>query len=367
MDKLQQARQEISRIDREMAELFRQRMQAAQLVAEHKKEHGLPILDSRREQELIQQNSALIQDPQLREFYVLFLRGTMAVSRRYQQTLLSGMQVAYSGTEGAFAHLAARRIFPGVTYVPFHDFRSAYEAVERGQCDCAVLPLENSYAGEVGQVMDLCFFGSLHVNGVYSLPVRQSLLGLPGTQLSQVTTAVSHPQALEQCAGYLHRRGLQSMDFTNTAAAAAYVAQQKRPELAAIANAGAAEIYGLEVLEENINQDLRNTTRFGVFSRVENTSLGKHMGDHFILLFTIRNEVGSLARTIDIIGRYGFNMRTLRSRPVKELLWEYYFYLEIEGDIHTSAGQEMLRQLQPCCDRIKIAGSFSRNSSLEEA
>ena len=110
-----------------------------------------------------------------------------------------------------------------------------------------------------------------------------------------------------------------------------------------------------------------NTTRFGVFSRVENTSLGKHMGDHFILLFTIRNEVGSLARTIDIIGRYGFNMRTLRSRPVKELLWEYYFYLEIEGDIHTPAGQEMLRQLQPCCDRIKIAGSFSRNSSLEEA
>lgn len=365
MSKLDTARQEINRIDAEMARLFEQRMAAAKLVAEHKMERGLPIKDEAREAALIDRNSALIEDDTIREYYVQFLRSTIDVSCDYQRRLMGALRVAYSGVEGAFAHISAGRIFPNAERISHKDFRSAYEAVRRGTCDCAVLPIENSYNGEVGEVMDLLFFGPLHVNGVYELSIRQNLIVLPGTHIEDIKTVFSHPQALGQCSGYLHDHGWQQVEYANTALAAEHVAKLKDKSVAAIASEETAALYGLEVLQANINASRQNTTRFAVVSRTENRSLGKQMGDHFMLVFTSRNEAGSLARALDVLGNtYGYNMRTLRSRPVKELLWEYYFYLEAEGDIFSAKGQQMLRDMEPFCDRIKVIGTFARNAVL---
>lgn len=365
MSKLDTARQEINRIDAEMARLFEQRMAAARLVAEHKMERGLPIKDEAREAALIDRNSTLIEDDTIREYYVQFLRSTIDVSCDYQRRLMGTLRVAYSGVEGAFAHISAGRIFPNAERISHKDFRSAYEAVRRGTCDCAVLPIENSYNGEVGEVMDLLFFGPLHVNGVYELSIRQNLIVLPGTHIEDIKTVFSHPQALGQCSGYLHDHGWQQVEYANTALAAEHVAKLKDKSVAAIASEETAALYGLEVLQANINASRQNTTRFAVVSRTENRSLGKQMGDHFMLVFTSRNEAGSLARALDVLGNtYGYNMRTLRSRPVKELLWEYYFYLEAEGDIFSAKGQQMLRDMEPFCDRIKVIGTFARNAIL---
>ena len=365
MNKLEAARAQISEIDREMALLFERRMRAVRLVAEHKMEYGLPILDAAREQELLEQCAAYIEDGTVREYYVQLLKAELSLSRDYQRRLSQGLRVAYSGVEGAFAHIAAGRIFPGAARVSHKDFRSAYDAVVSGACDCAVLPIENSYNGEVGEVLDLLFFGSLHVNGVYELGITQNLIGLPGTDPAQIRQVLSHPQALGQCQGYLHDHGWAAVEFANTALAAEHVAKLGDKSVAAIASEETAALYGLEVLEANINASRQNTTRFAVLSRAENTALGKQMGDHFILVFTSRNEAGSLATALDILGnRYGFNMRALRSRPVKELLWEYYFYLEAEGDIHSEKGRAMLRDMEPYCDRLKIVGTFSRNCTL---
>lgn len=365
MNKLEVAREEISRIDKEMAQLFEKRMEAARLVAEHKMEHGLPILDAAREQALIDRNSAFIRDPVIREYYVSFLQNTMDVSKSFQQRLCQGLRVAYSGVEGAFAHISAGRIFPTAQRLGFKDFRSAYEAVVNGTCDCAVLPIENSYNGEVGEVQDLMFFGPLHVNGVYELTITQNLIALPGTDISQIRQVFSHPQALGQCQGYIHDHGWRAVEYANTALAAEHVARLNDPTIAAIASAETAELYGLQILEANINESRQNTTRFAVFSRAENRALGKRMGDHFILVFTSRNEAGSLAAALAVLGnRYGFNMRTLRSRPVKELLWEYYFYLEAEGDIYSEKGENLLRDMAPYCDRLKVVGTFSRHTVI---
>ena len=122
------------------------------------------------------------------------------------------MKIAYSGIKGAFAHIAAKRIFPGDELVSFGDFRSAYEAVEKGECDYAVLPIENSYAGEVAQVNDLMFQGSLVLNGVYTLNVQQNLLGLPGAGLSDIKQVISHPQALEQCSDFIQEYQLETIE-----------------------------------------------------------------------------------------------------------------------------------------------------------
>ncbi len=357
MTKLDEARSIINRVDKEIASLFCERMRAASLVAQYKAEHGLPIFDSQREKEVIARNSTLIEDDTLREYYIPFLQNVMDVSKSYQHRLLSGMRIAYSGVEGAFAHIATQRIFPDGTAVSFPDFASAYEAVVKGECDAVVLPTENSYAGEVGQVTDLIFQGSLFVNGVYELAVNQNLLALPEASVDDIKTVVSHAQALAQCAPYIREHGFLTMEYANTALAAQFVKESGDVSFAAVASEETAQIYGLKVLQANINMSNTNTTKFAVLTR----SLNK---DHStkglcsVILFTAKNEAGSLAAAIDIIGSHKFNMRTLRSRPMKELLWEYYFYAEIEGDVTSEQGKAMLSELSHSCDKVKVAGVF---------
>ena len=160
-------------------------MEAVRSVAAYKKERGLPIEDKEQEARVIKGRSALVEDPELRSFYVNFLQDTMDVSKRWQHYLMEGLRVAYSGVEGAFAHIAAGRIFPDGELESYPSFESAYEAVEKGECDVAVLPIENSFAGEVGQVLDLMFSGDLYVNGVYDLSINQNLLGMASTALTR--------------------------------------------------------------------------------------------------------------------------------------------------------------------------------------
>lgn len=361
MSLLDDARKIINDVDSKMADLFCQRMRAAEMVAQYKREHGLKIFDAVREEEVVKRNSQLIDDTVLREYYVNFLKNNMAVSRAYQDRLMEGMKVAYCGTEGAFAHIATCKLFPTARKVAFGDFESAYLAVTNGECDSAVLPVENSYNGEVGNVTDLMFSGSLYVNGMTELAVTQDLLALPDATISDIKKVLSHPQALGQCRDYLKEKGFEQLEYTNTALAAKYVSETDDKSIAAIASAEAAEIFGLKVLERNINASRSNTTRFAVFSKSENKHALKEMGVHTVLLFTVRNEAGALAKAIDVIGKHGFNMRTIRSRPMKELLWQYYFYVEAEGNIHTDEGKAMMEELHNYCDKLKSIGTYVKD------
>ncbi len=360
-DKLKEAREIINGVDKEMAELFEKRMRAAEMVAEYKRERGLEIHDPKREGELIERNSQYVSDGVLREYYVNFLEKTMEISRSYQSRLMEGMRVAFSGTEGAFAHIATCKLFPTAKKIGYGNFESAYNAVVTGECDAAVLPIENSYNGEVGQVTDLIFSGTLYVNGMTELAVTQDLLAVPGATLADIKEVVSHPQALGQCHEYITQHGFAEKEYNNTALAAEYVAKKGDKSLAAIASEAAAEIFGLTVLEKNINASANNTTRFVILSRSQNENIHKSAKTTTLLLFTVRNEAGSLAKAIDIIGKHGFNMRSLRSRPMKDLLWQYYFYVEAEGDLNTEEGQNMLTELKVYCDRLRAVGTFNKN------
>ena len=361
MDKLENARNKINDIDKKMASLFCERMEAVKAVAEYKAEHGLPIFDSSREAQVIKNNEVFVSDPTLREYYINFLQKIMDISKSYQSRLQSGLVVAYSGVEGAFAHIAAHKHFPSAKLISFESFKDAYNAVVRGECDTAVLPLENSYAGEVGQVMDLIFSGPLYVNSVLELAVTHNLIAIPGAKIEDITDVFSHPQALAQCAKYIKENNFNQNSYTNTALAALYVKEQNNPHYAAIASRETAELYGLRVLDHDINSSRSNTTRFGIFSRAENSSL-KEANERFILVFTVKNEAGALAEIVHIIGKYGYNMINLRSRPMKELLWQYYFFVEAEGNINSENGKEMLKELSSSCDKLKLVGSYSKFS-----
>ena len=364
---IQEARARIQETDREIAALFLRRMEAVKAIAAYKQERGLPVQDPEREAEVLRSHAAWIEDGALLPYYLRFQQDMMDVAKRYQHRLLDGARIAYSGVEGAFAHIAARRIFPDGTAVAHGSFEEAYAAVLDGDCDCAVLPIENSYAGEVGLVLDLMFRGDLFVNAVYELPVVQQLLGTQDATLEGVRKVLSHPQALAQCRNYLQRRGFASESAVNTAVAARTVAQQGDPTVAAIASTETAALYGLKLLDHDINESRANTTRFAVFSRTENRpEAGRD--SVFLLLFTVNHVAGALAKAINVIGDNGFNMRVLRSRPMKTLAWKYYFYVEAEGDIRSERGRRMMGELSEHCPMLKVAGCYRGTETiLEEA
>ena len=359
MDELKKTRILINEIDAKIAALFEQRMNESGKVMAYKKERGLSVYDPEREAEVLKRNAALIQDDVVREYYVNFQKQLMSLSRDYQERLMHGLKVAYSGVPGAFAGIAATHMFPSAQLLPCHDFEQAYSACVSGDADVAVLPLENSFAGEVGAVTDLMFSGELFVNQVFEMEAVQNLLGCPGATPATVKEVVSHPQALSQCADYIHNRKYVVHEYPNTAAAAKMVAERNDISVAAIGSDEAAKLYGLKVIERHVNTSGTNTTRFAAFSRVQNITRAKgSMDRHFILMFTVKNEAGSLAKMLNIIGSHGFNMCSLRSRPMKDLMWNYYFYIELDGNVHTEEGRNMINELGSLCERFKLVGSF---------
>ena len=276
MEKLDETRKKINAIDAQIADLFEQRMLEVRSVVEYKMANGLPIIDEKREQDVIRNNAALVKDDEIREYHIEMQKTMMALSKDYQRRIMKGMKIAVRGGEDSLCADAARHIFPDAQIVSFKTFESAWEACENGECDAAVLPMENNQSGETGAVTDLMFSGSLYVNQV------------------------------------------------------------------------------VEIESEG------TTTRFGAFSRALDTNSDKssRMGRRFILMYTVRNEAGSLAQTLNIIGAHSYNMCNLRSRPMKDLMWNYYFLVELEGDVNTAEGHSLLRELGSLCERLKLAGAF---------
>lgn len=365
MNELENTRAKIEEIDKEIASLFERRMHLCRDVAEFKRERGLSVKDKSRENALIEKNRAYIENPDILEYYVQLQKKIMSLSCDYQERLIHGMRIAYCGVPGAFAHIAAQQMYPSASFVPYKSFEDAYRSVENGECDCCVLPLENSYAGEVDTVADLLFTGSLFVNQVINLPIEHCLIAKPDASIGKIKTVISHEQALKQCDEYIRRAGLKTEEATNTALAAKTVKKSDSSEFAAIASTETAEIYGLKILERNINDARNNMTRFASFSRVQNKPEKSKLRENesFILVFTVQNRAGALAQTLNIIGAHGYNMKNLRSRPMKGLEWQYFFYIEAEGNINNENGRALLLELSAVCARLKLAGTYYTNTS----
>lgn len=364
MNQLEEARLKINAIDKQMAALFEERMACVGQVAEFKKERGLPIFDASRENDVIQKNTGHIKNDIFKPYYIDFLKDMMNVSKSYQHTLVEGVRVAYCGIEGAFANIAAKKIFPDGLMVPFGSFAEAYKAVEDGRCNFAVLPMENSYAGEVGQTVDLIFEGNLFVNGMYSLKVEQNLVGVKGSSLDKITKVISHPQALSQCANFISEHGYEKEEAANTAMAAKRVSEMHDVTVASIASAETAELYDLQVIQKNINESDTNTTRFAVLSRTYNDSIVNKDSDVFLLMFTVKNTAGSLAKAISAIGQNGINLRVLKSRPTKTKEWQYYFYAEADGVPSSDNAKKMIADLSSSCETMKIVGHYSSDMHI---
>ena len=322
MDQLQQARAQIDEIDAKMAALFEQRMQAVGQVAQYKARTGKQVFDPAREALVLEKNTARVQNPELQPYYREFLKKALAVSRAYQHVLIGQDVAAYQGVEGAWSHIALRQLFPFAKAQAYSTWNEVVEAVERGDAYCGVLPFENSNAGDVSAVLDLLYaHPGLKVARMCDLPIRQDLLALPGAQLSEIKTVISHQQALAQSGPFLKLHHFATKAWGNTADAARYVAEQGDQTLAAIASAETAKLYGLQIL------------------------------DH---------KPGRLARVIQIIGERGFNMETIKSRPLPHVQFEYYFYVQLvcPANAATDDCAKLVHELENVCRTVRILGVF---------
>ena len=330
MDALDKARAEIDAVDAQLAALFERRMAAVLAVAAYKKAHGLPIFDAAREAVVLDKAAARIQEPALRPYYRDHVQNMMDVAKQYEAAVLGRNRAAYQGVEGAFAHIALKALFPHAEAISCPTWDEVFDAVERGDASHGVVPFENSHAGDVSAVLDLCYnHPDLWVVDVYDLPISQNLLVLPGTQLNELKMVYSHQQAIAQSETFLRQFHLPATAMPNTAMAAKFVADGGDRGLAAIASVETAALYGLEVLVPSINTD----------------------GD---------NTPGKLAEVIQIIGASGYNMESIKSRPLPHVPFDYYFYVELVGDPTADETAALLRELDHTCRTVRLLGVYTK-------
>jgi prephenate dehydratase len=266
------------------------------------------------------------------------------------------VKVAYQGEPGAYSDEAVSVLFEDAEALGFATFRLTFEALTMGAVDVGVLPVENSSAGVVQEVSDMLWeLPGLRVVREHVHPVRHCLLGWPGP----VERALSHPQALAQCDGYLHSRQIRPVAFHDTAGAARAVAEQRQPGTAAIASKAAAARYGLYVLAESIQDDSENRTRFVVIERGQPARpRDAGPGHKCSLAFVTAHQPGGLSHALDCFARRGVNLTRLDSRPMKGRPFEYRFYLDFAVNGNTDAAEAALSDLEEASAEIRLFGTY---------
>jgi len=272
--------------------------------------------------------------------------------------------VAYQGVTGAFSEQAALQFAPDAIARGYPSFEEAFEAAVSGTCTFACLPVENSLAGSINQTYDLLTDSVLHVVGEQVVRVHHNLLARPGTRIEDVRRVYSHPQALAQCQGYLRKRGFEAVTVFDTAGAAQLVSEGEHVGQAALASRRAAETYGLEVLEEKVEDLAFNYTRFFVLG-ADPAPRGEGPQKTSLVLAT-RHRPGDLVDCLVEFPKHGINMTKLESRPRRDKPWSYLFYIDIEGHVEDPNVAAALTGLMRKAAFVKFLGSYPAAPALLE-
>src|SRR5438270_977726 len=271
------------------------------------------------------------------------------------------INVAFQGERGAFSDEAVRAYFgQQAEPLPYRSFSDVFRAVAAGEVDYGLVPVENSQAGSINDVYDLLRQHDLFVIGEISHPVNHCLLCLPGQQLSDIKRVISHPQALAQSDAYLRELGVEIVATYDTAGSAKMIREENLNGVAAVAARGAAELYELEILARSIQTIKDNYTRFIVLSR---EPAPRRAGEaKTMLVMATAHQPGSLHKCLGVLAANQINLLKLESRPSRQRIWEYVFYLDFEGhrdDLRVSTALADLASYTTFC---KVLGSFARNA-----
>jgi prephenate dehydratase len=254
--------------------------------------------------------------------------------------------------------MAALQYFPKATLVPSKSFADAFSAAEKKQVDFAIIPVENSIEGSVGEANDLLLQTRLRAVGEVYQRVHHCLIANKGAKMTGIKRAYSHPQALGQCRQYLQKKKIEPMPAYDTAGAVKMVKEQGGTDIAAIASRRAAELYGMEILQEGIEDRKSNYTRFLVLARTGNArSRGQYKTS---IIFSVKHVPGAL---FGILGEFAIrrlNLTKIESRPTKETPWEYNFYVDFEGHVDDKVVKQVMKIVRAKTSYVKVLGSYRK-------
>ena len=373
---LAELRIQLDEIDRQMVKLYEDRMELCRQVGEDKLKTGKRILDKEREKQKIQAVSALTHNEFNRTGVSELFEQIMAMSRKLQYQIINEkgghgnlpffavdkldtdkIRVVFQGADGAYSQAAMHTYF-GEEIDSFHvdTFRDAMGAIEEGRADFAVLPIENSTAGIVSEIYDLLVEYENYIVGEQVIPIAHCLLGIPGTKIEDIEMVYSHPQSLMQSSRFLQEHPVwKQISMQNNAFATQKVAEDKNGRQAAIASAFAGKLYGLEVLQEAIQNDKNNSTRFII---VTNQKIFRKDAGKVSICFEVAHESGSLYHALSHFIYNHLNVSKIESRPIEGRNWEYRFFLDFEGNLNDSAVKNALRGLREETINMKILGNY---------
>ncbi len=356
---LDELRRRIDSIDDQILALLEQRADVVGGVAHAKQDAGLPAYDPDRERGVLDRLAARGAGRFPRESIVAVYREVMSACLSIQ----APVTVAFLGPEGTFTHIAARRLFGlAARYTETATIDGVFDAVRREAVTYGVVPIENSTEGSVTYAVDALLEGGLFIRRELVLEVSQCLLSqAPG--LTAVERVYSHPQALAQCRGWLAKNlsSAQLVQTSSTAGAAREAAND--PTGAAIGSSLAAEIFGLPVLRERIQDRAENATRFVLLARDEAQRTGD---DKTTLSFALRDEPGALRRALEIFDVAGVNLSRIESRPSRNKAWEYVFLVDVAGHREDEGVARAVAALRAQTETVSLLGSYPRSAVHQE-
>ena len=275
------------------------------------------------------------------------------------------MKVAFQGEPGAYSEQAVFEYYGEVETLPCESFDVMFDTVVSGKSDAALAPIENSLAGSIHQNYDLLLRYDLHIVGEYLLRVRHCLIVLPGVRKEDIRKAISHPQALGQCAAYLRNLGIKTEAVYDTAGSVKLLKESGAKDTAAIASRRAAELYGMQILEEGIEDNAENYTRFLAVGRepVVPAALSESKGEgeaKTSVVFTLKNQPGSLFKALSVFALRDIDLTKIESRPLQGKPWEYLFYIDFVGSVHDEVSRRALDHLGEYAMTLRVLGSYPR-------
>ena len=376
---LDEIRNEIDSIDKELVSLFIRRMNCASEVAEYKKQNNLPVLDASRERALLKKVSDLSGD-EFEEYTRTLYSTILSLSRSYQHKaknenaglyneITDALQhtskifperaiVACQGVEGAYSQIATERLFRAPEIVFFSNWEKVFSAIESGICRYGVIPIENSTAGSVKKVYDLMISRNFKIVRSVRVKVDHCLLAKKGTNLEDITEIFSHEQAISQCSAFLASLGskVKVTPVENTARAAQIVAESERTDIASLSSHSCATIYSLETLVSAAQDNGNNHTRFICITNKTEIYPG---ADRTSLMIVAPHKPGSLYQILSRFNALGINLLKLESRPIPDRDFEFAFYFDLESSVYSPRLAELLYELEAESEKFIYLGSYS--------
>ena len=374
-------RNRIDEIDKEITKLFEERMDTVINIANYKKDNNLPIFNRDREDEVIEKNVAYLKNTDYAEETRKFFISLMEVSRELQSRKMleaeeiiekqSEVQetksikqgkIGFYGVPGSFSEEAMLKYFDSVENPNSYDeFEDIFIAVKNDEIKYGVLPIENSSTGAISQVYDLIYKYGFYIVGEECIKINQNLIGIKGTALDTIKEVYSHPQPIEQSSEFLKQHSdWKVIPFHSTSVSAKLISDLKDITKVAIASNRAASIYGLDIIEENINNQSDNSTRFIIISKSLETD---QSCNKVSVVFSLEHKAGTLYKLLRHFAENNINMMKIESRPMEKGAWKYFLYIDFEGNIESEKVTTALKLIEQSSAYFKLIGGYRKYNS----